>query len=601
MRWPLQTELRIAREALGMLEPRERRQVLLLVPPTLVVALLEVLGVASLAPFIALLAEPQRFMKHRLLRWAYTTFSFSSVEALFFFVGLGILVLLVASNLTSALTTWAMYRYAWMRNASLSTRLLRGYLSRPYAFFLERNAADLLRKSLSDAQAVAVDIMLQMMQLIARFFVILLIGGALFFIEPVLAAGAVVVFGGMYGTLFFASRKWATRMGKVRVEADTRRFRLAIEGLHGAKEIKLYRLEESIAGRFNKAAVEASRAAAGHSVLAQIPRYALETVAFGGVLIMMLYLLRTRQGLGGALPLLGLYAFASMRLLPALQGVFTAMNSLRYNSTVVSVLTKEFRGMPPMRKDGDDAANVTFERSVELDDVSFSYATSPRPVLEKVSLRIDRGEWVGFVGPTGSGKSTLVDIMLCFFEPTSGAFKIDGVPVTRDMHRAWQAQTAYVPQQIFLVADTVEANICFGIPPEKIDRARLEKAARIAQIHDFIVKEMPSGYQSTVGDRGMRLSGGQRQRMGIARALYRSPRFLVLDEATSALDGATEAAFFEALREELHDVTVVSITHRLTTTRSFNRVYRLEAGVIVGQVVPGTLVDSPEAEAATSG
>jgi ABC-type multidrug transport system fused ATPase/permease subunit len=235
-----------------------------------------------------------------------------------------------------------------------------------------------------------------------------------------------------------------------------------------------------------------------------------------------------------------------------------------------------------------------------VEHLTFRYPGTEKPVVDDVSLSLKRGEWIGFVGQTGSGKSTLVDIMLGLLEPTSGKVLIDGEPLTASRHRSWQAQTAYVPQQIFLVGDTVQANICFGIAPEEIDRARMERAAQIAQIHDFIVGELPNGYLSQVGDRGVRLSGGQRQRVGIARAIYRSPKFLVLDEATSALDGATEAAFFQTLRAELRDVTVVSITHRLTTTRSFDRVYRLEGGVITGEMLPDALIEADASEAAKS-
>jgi ABC-type multidrug transport system fused ATPase/permease subunit len=593
-RVPLRTEIQIAKQALRILEPRERRLLLMLVPPTLLVAFLEVLGVASLAPFIALLSEPERFMKHRLLRWAYTTFSFSSTDDLFFFVGLGILFLLVLSNFTAGATMWAMLRFVWMRNANLSTRLLRSYLYRPYAFFLERNVADLLRKSLSDVQSISLDVMYHMMQLVSRFFAITLIGGTLFFIEPVLAGGALVVFAGIYGGLFAFSRRRATRAGRARTAADIRRFKIAMEALNGAKEIKLYRLEDAVVGRFRRAAVESATNAVNAASLTQIPRYALETVAFGGVLVMMLYLLKTRHRLGGALPLLGIYAFASMRLLPALQAVFAAFNSLRFNSTVVGILAKEFAATPPTPPPASADAPVTFDRELRLDGISFSYATSPKPVLENITVVLERGDWVGFVGPTGSGKSTLVDIILSLLEPTGGTITIDGVELTPELRRGWQAHTAYVPQQITLIDDTIAANICFGVAPEQIDQARLERVARVAQIHDFIVSELPDGYKTTAGDRGIRLSGGQRQRIGIARALYRNPRFLVLDEATSALDGATELAFFTSLREQLRDVTVVSITHRLTTTRNFDRVYRLEGGVIVDELHPEALIRAAE-------
>lgn len=588
-RWPFRTELLVLKQTLELLTHRERRQLALLVPPMLLVAAFEMAGVASLAPFIALLAEPERYQRHRVLRFLYSAFAFSSVESLFFALGVAILLLLTLGNSLSAITTWALLRFSWARNASLSTRLLANYLNQPYPFFLEHNTADLMRKALLDAHAVAVNVIWQMASLVSRLAVIVFITGTLVFIDPALACGTVILFGGVYGLLFLASRRWSARAGRQRTEKDNERFRISMEALSGAKEVKFYRLEDAIVSRFRKASQRASINAANQGVLGSLPRYALETVAFGGVLVMVLYLLKTHRRLEGTLPILGLYAFATVRLLPALQVVFGAFSSFGFHSSAVGVLSEELEGTDRKDLPETSAEPLRFEKEVRLEDVSFAYKSSPRPVLDRVSVTIARGEWVVFVGPTGSGKSTLADIVLGLLEPTSGTVVVDGVPLTRQGAQSWRMHAAYVPQQIFLIDDTVEANICFGIPPEQIDAGRLERAARLAQIHDFITADLPHGYQTVVGDRGIRLSGGQRQRVGIARALYREPKLLVLDEATSALDGATEAAFFSALRAELADCAVVSITHRMSTAKSFDRAYCLENGVITGQPSPEEL------------
>jgi ABC-type multidrug transport system fused ATPase/permease subunit len=402
---------------------------------------------------------------------------------------------------------------------------------------------------------------------------------ALFAIDPLLACVAIPIFGLAFGTLFWVSRRVAVRAGRARVLADKKRYKIAAESLTGAKEIKLYRLEEIVVGRFAEASHEASRNAAKNQVLAQIPRYGLDTVAFGGILVIVLYLLRTGHRLEGALPVLGLYAFASVRLLPALQGIFSSLTSFRYYSGVVYTLRDEMAGVTVEQTNGagDEAR---FVRSLVLEDITFSYEKAERKVLDHVSLRIAFGEWIGIVGSTGSGKSTLVDVALGLLTPTGGDVLLDDRPLVPTQCRSWQALTAYVPQQIFLMDDTVEANICFGVPGDQLDRERMEWAARVAQIHDFISTEMALGYKTVVGERGIRLSGGQRQRIGIARALYRKPKLLVLDEATSALDSATEATFFAALRADLKQTTVLSITHRVSTTRSFDRVFRLEGGTL---------------------
>jgi ABC-type multidrug transport system fused ATPase/permease subunit len=599
MRWPLRAELRIIRQALELMLPSERRRMLLLLPPVVLVALLEVAGVASLAPFIALLAQPDTIGKHRSLHWLYTTFAFESPEGLFFFVGVAILLLLLVSNVASVLTNWAMFRFAWTEYASLSTRMLRGYLLRDYSFFLERNTTDLFRKALAETREAVVDVLGNAMTLVARFVVIAFIGGTLFFIDPLLACTAVPVFGATYGVIFVFSRRAAGRAGAARMAAETTRYKIAGESLVGAKEIKLYRLEDVVADRFREASVRAATNASKHFVLAQMPRYALETVAFGGVLVIVLYLLKSGRHLQGALPVIGLYAFASVRLLPALQSVFAGLSALRYNAGAVAALRREIEGGMFGEAPEPPGVPAPFESRIVVEDISFSYATSVRPVLRDVSVSIARGEWVAFVGPTGSGKSTFVDILLGLLAPSSGKVTIDGNLLDVSRHRAWQAQTAYVPQQIFLIDDTVEANICFGVADEEIDWARMEHAARVAQIHEFVTKEMPDGYRTIVGDRGIRLSGGQRQRIGIARALYRDPVLLVLDEATSALDGDTETRFFEALRAEFVRCTVVSITHRKTTTRNFHRVHRLESGALVGTFRPDDATENATPSAAS--
>jgi ABC-type multidrug transport system fused ATPase/permease subunit len=213
--------------------------------------------------------------------------------------------------------------------------------------------------------------------------------------------------------------------------------------------------------------------------------------------------------------------------------------------------------------------------------LSFRYERAERETLHNISLTIGASEWVALVGSTGSGKTTLADLILGLLTPTDGEVLVDGTPLSGEVVRTWQRAVGYVPQNIFLVDDTVERNICFGVPEDQLDRSALERAARIAQLHDFVVSELPQSYGTVIGERGVRLSGGQRQRIGIARALYRAPRLLVLDEATSALDSVTEGAFFDALRKDLRETTVISIAHRLSTTRDFDRIYVMKVGRVV--------------------
>jgi ATP-binding cassette subfamily C protein len=577
---------------LAILTPLERRHLLLLSVPVVVAAVLEAAGVASIIPFLGLLSDPQALEKSEWLRRAYDVVGVASRERFFFVVGLAVLVMMTVSNVTQALTTYALLRFSWMRNHTLSVRLLDAYLRRPYTFFVENNSADLAKNLLTEVQQVVTGIIVQGLQLCARAVVIVLVAGSLLFVDPFMAIGVTTAFGGLYGAIYMVSRRRLSLIGQQRLDANAARFKVASEILSGIKELKLLGLERTLLRSYAAPSEVFADRMARNAIMGAVPRYALETVAFGGALVIVLYLLWGGRALEESLPVLGLYVFAAYRLLPAVQVVFNGVTTIRFNLASFEELA---RGMENALGDegGLDAENVVeplpFRATLALKDVHYRYPRGEKDAVQGVDLTLRRGEWVALVGPTGSGKSTLVDLLLGLLAPTSGVISVDGVPLA-DLRR-WQRNVGYVPQQIFLTDDTVRRNIAFGVPVDEIDDARVVEAARVAQIHDFIAGELPGGYESVVGERGVRLSGGQRQRLGIARSLYRQPELLVLDEATSALDGATEAAFFQALRDTHKDRTVISIAHRLSTTKTFDRVILVERGVIVAEGAPEQAID----------
>lgn len=572
----------VLRNVLSLLSPLERRQLLLMTPAVVFMALLETAGVASIVPFLALLSDPNALERNPRLQFFYDQGGFESPQSFFFVVGLGVLLLVTIGNGVSATTTWALQRFSWMGNHTLSLRMLEGYLRRPYDYFLRHNTAELGKNILSEVQSVVAEVLVQGVLLTSRLSVVLLVTATLFLLDPVMAAGVALGFGGVYSALYLYSRRAAAIRGQIRVAANQQRFKLAAEALSGIKEVKLYGLEPAVLAQYEGPSRKFATMQAANAVVSNIPKFAIETIAFGGVLAMVLYFLRDGRDLTSLMPVLGLYAFAAYRLLPGLQVIFAGVNSIRFNLGAVEVLRRDLEEaeMAPPLKPDPAAEDLPFREALDLDRVTFSYAEAPRAALCDVSLKVGPGEWVALVGPTGSGKSTLVDLLLGLIQPTGGTVSIDGRALSVENSRSWQRHTSYVPQQIFLIDDTVAHNICFGVPRAEIDVARLRWAARVAQIAEFVEGEMPQKYDTPIGERGVRLSGGQRQRIGVARALYRQPRFLVLDEATSALDNATEAAFFLALRRELSEVAVVSIAHRLTTTASFDRIYVVERGRI---------------------
>ena len=317
-------------------------------------------------------------------------------------------------------------------------------------------------------------------------------------------------------------------------------------------------------------------------MIGELPRNLLEGLAFGGMLLLVITRLATQaDGIGSLLPTLGLYAFAGVRLFPAMQQIYYEMATVRFSKPLFDSMYRELTAQPGRPDDGASATGVLhLESSLELSDVCYRYPNASRNALDGLTLTIPARTTVGFVGGTGAGKTTAIDVVMGLIRPASGALRVDGVVIDETNARAWRRSLGYVPQQIYLADDTIAANIAFGVPPEEIDMAAVERAAQIAELHRFIRSDLPQGYATHVGERGVRLSGGQRQRIGIARALYRDPDVLVLDEATSALDNLTEQAVMDALRNLGRTKTVIIIAHRLTTVRHCDEIFLMDRGGI---------------------
>jgi ABC-type multidrug transport system fused ATPase/permease subunit len=319
----------------------------------------------------------------------------------------------------------------------------------------------------------------------------------------------------------------------------------------------------------------------------------MQSMSIGFAIALVVIMLATAESLVTILPLLAIYAFAVQRMTPNLQAVFQGVAQIRYMGHTVDALHRDMTEMPPPPTLPDHKAMrrasevLPFKEKIEIQALSFGYPSSREPVLRELSLTIEKNTTVGFVGTTGCGKTTLVDVIMGLLEPTAGAVVTDGNIVNPSAPsqsvEPWQRNFGYVPQQIYLSDDTVSANIAFGIPEVMRDERAIEDAARVANLHEFVTTEMPRGYETVVGERGIRLSGGQRQRVGIARALYHDPDILVMDEATSALDSVTEEAVMDAIHNLMHTKTIIIIAHRITTVRECDMICLMEQGRIVAQ------------------
>jgi len=568
---------------LSLLTPPERTRAGVLMGMILVMAFLDMLGVLSILPFIAVLANPDAVQNNALLNTAFITsqhVGIDTVEQFLFALGVLVFVLLVTSLAFRALTSYAQIRFALLREYSIGKRLVEGYLHQPYTWFLNRHSADLGKTVLSEVATVIDSGMIPLMTLMAHGTVTLALLILLISVDPLLALSTGVSLGLAYVGIFAVMSGLLKRLGQERIDANEERFTALIEAFGAVKEVKLGGLEQAYIQRFAEPAEVYAKGQANARIISQLPRFALEAIAFGGMLLIILYLMAKSGSFASALPIIGLYAFAGYRLMPALQQVYGAFTTLRYAGPAWEALHQDLGSLRATDAQHDPITPLPLTQAITLDRVSFRYPNAPQPTLNSVDLTIPACSTVGFVGATGSGKTTIVDVLLGLLEPQEGHLSVDGQPITPGNRRQWQRAIGYVPQQIYLIDDSVDANIAFGVNANDIDRKAVERAAKIANLHDFVVNDLPQGYATAVGERGVRLSGGQCQRIGIARALYHNPQVLILDEATSSLDNLTEQAVMEAVNKLDHDVTIILIAHRLSTVRKCDQIYLLERGEV---------------------
>ncbi|WP_218014081.1 ABC transporter ATP-binding protein [Rubellimicrobium roseum] len=570
-----------------MLTRDERRRGGLVLVLMCVMALFEVVGVAAVMPFLAVLADPGAIDRSPALSRLYGVGGFTSDETFLMALGLGAFALVILSAVIRSISLYSQTRFLHMCRHTLSCRLLEGYLGQPYEFFLARNTGDMSKNILSEVDHFVDRVLLPMGGIASYGIVLMAVVAFLLVIEPSSAIMIAVVLGLSYGAAYLVVRRVSNRITANRMAANRHRFEIAAEAFGGIKGIKVLGRERQYLARFSQSTRVYSQHLATSSVLGLIPKYAVEAIAFGGIIVMALHMMM-RQGsddgrtLATVLPLLGLYAFAGYRLLPAVQGLYQNFTTLRFTEQVIALVKKELAlaGRREQRA-GSTGERRPMSDGIELRNVTYQYPTADRPGLSDISLRIPARSTLGIVGSTGAGKSTLVDVLLGLLEPTDGAILIDGAPLTKESVRAWQDRIGYVPQNIFLSDATIYENIAFGLGLDELDTSRVQACARAAKVSDF-VESLPDGYRTRVGERGVRLSGGQLQRIGIARALYDKPDVIILDEATSALDNLTEAEVMQTINSLPGDRIIIMIAHRLTTVKGCDQILVLHRGQATG-------------------
>lgn len=570
-----------------LFDGREKIQFFGVLAMSLAMAIFQAIGVASIFPFINMIMDPGVIITNQWLNYSYNVLGFNSNNSFLIFSGFIVLGLLIIGNFISAFAIWFRMRFVWKKSHDLSVTLLGKYLSMPYTYFLNQNTSDLGKNVLAEVQQLTANFFLPLLAIFTNVIIVAVILMLLFYINFLMTFVASVILIFLYFSIFYYYSFRLTKGGIRRVEENKERYKAASEALNGVKDIKVLRVEKFFLEKFSVSSKKYSQLQSWYQVVGQMPRYFMEIVAFGGIVGFIIFLVAANKPLTEIIPLVSFFAFAGYRLLPSFQDIFNSLTVLKFNTAVLDKIHKDMidgdLGKDNIQFDREIIQPLPFNDRIELKNICFSYPGNNKLALENIDLVINKGSFIAFIGKTGAGKTTLVDLLLGLLHPNKGLFTVDGVKITDKNIRDWQANLGYVPQQIYLADDSITRNIAFGLSDEKIDLEQVKNAAQMANLHDFIIKELPHGYSTMIGERGIRLSGGQRQRIGIARALYYNPQILIFDEATSSLDNATEKDVLNAIERVAKLKTMIVIAHRLTTVKNSDIVYLMKKGKIVNK------------------
>ena len=561
---------------------RRQRQFVLLMGLMLISAFAEVISLGAVLPFLGILVAPEFVFNHPIVADIAQSWGLISADQLVLPITVAFIVAAAVAGAIRILLLWGLTRHAVSSGADLSIETYRRTLCQPYYVHLARNSSEVISGIVNKVNAVVFGVLLPVLTLISSTVLLIAIMLALITIDPIVALVAAVGLGTSYALITLISRRRLHRNSQRIAHEQTQVIKAVQEGLGGIRDVLLNGTQPVYCEIYRQSDYPLRQMLGNNVFIGQSPRYVME--ALGMILIAALAYALSRQagGIATALPMLGALAVGAQRLLPALQQIYSSWVNIAGNYASLAD-TIELLDQPlPVEIMQTTPIALTFKDDIRYDAVRFRYTDDGPWVLDGLNLIIPKGARVGFVGSTGSGKSTTLDLLMGLLTPTEGELLVDGQPISSNSVRAWQRSIAHVPQSIYLADSTLAENIAFGVVTEDIDLDLVQQVARQAQISGFI-ESSPEGYQAYVGERGIRLSGGQRQRIGIARALYKQATVLVLDEATSALDSNTEQSVMDAIEGLNRDLTILLIAHRITTVKNCDIIVELQNGVAVAQ------------------
>jgi ATP-binding cassette subfamily C protein len=576
-------DVKLIRQLWYILSPRERIEGSILLFGMALGALLEAVSIGLLVPFIAVLKEPGLVLDAPAAQPLLAYLNIRRPQELLIALGLGLAgAFVIKSGYLVFLYRW-LVRYVFEKHVRLTRQLLTGYLSAPYTFHLQRNTAELMKDTTGTVQRFSTGFLAMLLVVAGEFLVVVALTVLLVLINPLATLGAALILGVPTALVYRSMQRRLARSGRLADTSLASMIQWTEQAMSGIKETLVMDRAAFFIERHGYHTRQFADSWRSFTFLGYIPRLVIDALAVIALVAIALVTLVRGQDLQSILPVLAMFAVAAIRLMPSVNRIAQGLTALRFHYVTTEVLYqglretqgydfKQARSAPKR----DWSSPLPFERSLMLEHLSYRYPSMPRPAVDDVSLEIPRGHWIAFIGPTGAGKTTLVDLMLGLLVPTAGKIVVDGCNLHDDV-AAWQRNIGYVPQDVYMMDDTVRRNVAFGLPEQEIDDERVWRALCAAQI-DKLVRSLPAGLNTMIGQRGDRLSGGERQRLGIARALYRDPKVLVVDEATANLDNETEAAIERTLAGLRGIKTIIVIAHRLPLVRNCDYIYLLRQG-----------------------
>ena len=570
----------------SLLHEKEKNFFFILIIVIVINSLLEVLGLFSVLPFIALVSDPNIVLNNRFLLKIYlfssNLLNFNNINSFIILMGFVSILGMLLSLLLRLINIFLISNFINNKEYKTSSYILSNYLSQTYEWFFNQNISQISKNILSEVNLVITGSLSHFLNLVSHSILTFIVFFLIILLYPVPSLIICFVVGLIYVLIYLFLKKKLFSLGLIRVQSTAKKFEIVNKAFSSFKMIKLYKLENYFSDEFKKNSELFSKTNILSEIYTVSPRYLIEVIIFSGIILMILFSFFQGDNFINSIPYLGLYALAAYKAIPSIQQIFFSISRLKFSEKAVDSLLKELNLFSFIKTNNisQNLENLDFNKNIKLENIHFTYQKGGK-TLKNINMIIPRYSKIGIAGKTGSGKSTLIDIIIGLLNPSSGRILIDDKILSINNIISWKKKIGYVPQQIYLSDNSLKQNIAFGLNEEDIDYKKVKHAAKLSCIDQFI-ETLPQKYDTIVGERGVRLSGGEIQRIGIARALYREPKILIFDEATSALDNLTESSVMDAVENKIaKKITLIHISHRLQSLKNCEKIYILDEGEFI--------------------